>query len=134
MTMATLEQQFLLVLLLMVLHLNIIIIIVIVFIFIFVQDIAAFININKKCIVLPDVLRKEAYVFVRMLLKLHKYDLEVLYTPGKNMFIAEKLSRDFLETKEENDTDHDFVVHELALALAMSDEKRQLFSEEICNE
>ena len=49
-----------------------------------------------------------------MLLKLQKYTLDVTYVPGKEMYVADTLSRAFLSDYEEDfDPEMDLVVHSL---------------------
>jgi len=59
-------------------------------------------------------------------LRLLKYDLSIVYTPGKEIFIANKLSRDFLSTEGDKDPEIELVVLNLVESLAMSKEKQEL--------
>jgi len=62
----------------------------------------------------------------RLRMRLLKYDLSIVYTPGRDMYIADTLSRDFLSTKGDNDSEIELVVLELVDSLA-----KELFSREI---
>ena len=63
-----------------------------------------------------------------MLLWLMKYDLRIKYVPGKNMYIADALSRAYIETTEDTPQQHsddlDKQVHGLVTNLPISNEKR----------
>ena len=61
----------------------------------------------------------------RMLLKLQKYDLEVKYTKGKELYVADTLSRAYLTIPPtDNDIeDLEFAVHALVRDLPVSDAK-----------
>ncbi len=59
----------------------------------------------------------------RMLMKLQPYDLQVSYKPGKELKIADALSRAFLEEETEQLLDRDLEVHQLSECLPMSEEK-----------
>ena len=59
-----------------------------------------------------------------MLLRLMKYDLHVKYSPGKEMYIADTLSRAYIETDsgETNMSDHlEVCIHSILESLPMSD-------------
>ena len=61
----------------------------------------------------------------RMLLKLQKYDLSIGYTKGKDLYIADTLSRAYL-TASSDDTDHEDIelaVHTMIQNLPVSDAK-----------
>jgi hypothetical protein len=63
----------------------------------------------------------------RLRLRLLKYDLSIVYTPGKDMHIADTLSRDFLSTEDDKDPEIELVVLELVESLAMLKEKQEVF-------
>ncbi|XP_057667019.1 uncharacterized protein K02A2.6-like [Diorhabda carinulata] len=58
-----------------------------------------------------------------MCLRLMKYQLEVSYLPGKQMFIADMLSRAFLKGPVKNDTENNFIVHNIDKKIPMSANK-----------
>ena len=60
----------------------------------------------------------------RMRLKLQKYDLEVYYTKGKQLYVADTLSRAYLNVPStDEDEDLEFAVHALVRDLPVSDAK-----------
>lgn len=63
----------------------------------------------------------------RMRITLLKYDLKLEYIPGKFLYLADYLSRDFLETKNEEE-DKTFI--ETVLSLDISDQKLEIFKTE----
>jgi hypothetical protein len=65
----------------------------------------------------------------RMQLKLLKYSLNIKYLPGKEMLVADMLSRDYLCDENYNETDMTDVVHSLELSdyLPISKSKLELF-------
>ncbi|KAL1446513.1 hypothetical protein WDU94_015619 [Cyamophila willieti] len=74
----------------------------------------------------------------RMRLRLMKYELNVKYLPGKEMIIADYLSRHFLQTNEDEDVEIHKAIHEFEFSLSrnvsMSEEKKKLFKEELLKE
>lgn len=62
-----------------------------------------------------------------MLLKLMRYQLTVQYVPGKQMILADTLSRAFLKMSVQEDTEMNAVVHSLSRHLAVSPEKKELY-------
>lgn len=66
----------------------------------------------------------------RLRMRLLKYDLSIVYIPGREMYFADTLSRDFLSTEGDNDPKIELVVLELIESLAMSKEKQKLFKTE----
>lgn len=69
----------------------------------------------------------------RFMLRLQRYDLHYLYKPGKELFIADTLSRDpqNVEVKDQSITSEaDLQVHLMVSHLAVSDEKLELFRRE----
>jgi hypothetical protein len=67
-------------------------------------------------------------------MKLLKYDITVQYVPGKEMHIADTLSRDPAAAKDDSDTNDDLgeMIHQLdleheTLTIDMTDEKRKIF-------
>lgn len=67
----------------------------------------------------------------RMLLKLLKYDIKVVYLPGKDMLIADLLSRSYIRDKVKDDPEMEYVIHSLSNNIAMSDEKKEIFKRAI---
>jgi hypothetical protein len=61
----------------------------------------------------------------RMLLKCYRYDLVVKYVPGKEMFLADALSRAFLDDPVQDDPEMESIVHSVACHLAVSEEKKK---------
>jgi len=60
-----------------------------------------------------------------MLIKLMKYQPTVQYVPGKQMFLADTLSRVFLKDPVQEDNDIKSVIHFVSKHLAVSSEKRK---------
>lgn len=65
----------------------------------------------------------------RMMLKLIKYDLNVIYVPGKDMYLADTLSRAYLKDPVENDPELENIVHTVARHLAVSPNKKKKLQE-----
>ncbi|KAI5730816.1 hypothetical protein M8J77_000372 [Diaphorina citri] len=65
----------------------------------------------------------------RMILKLIAYDLEVEYLPGTQMYIADTLSRNFIASSKEENSDCDMYIHELSPCYPASQEKLQMVLE-----
>ncbi|XP_008484637.1 uncharacterized protein K02A2.6-like [Diaphorina citri] len=65
----------------------------------------------------------------RMILKLIAYDLEVEYLPGTQMYIADALSRNFIASSKEENSDCDMYIHELSPCYPASQEKLQMVLE-----
>ena len=63
----------------------------------------------------------------RMLLQLHRYDLEVHHVPGKNIPVADVLSRKFMptETVDQSVGDLDVQIHSIISNLPVSDSKME---------
>ena len=63
----------------------------------------------------------------RMLLQLHRYDLEVHHVPGKNIPVADVLSRKFMpaETVDQSVGDLDVQNHSIISTLPVSDSKME---------
>ena len=77
---------------------------------------------------LESIMQKSLYKasprLQRMLLKLQKYDLTVTYVKGKELHVADTLSRMYLTTSEDNDSeDLDVTVHAMIQNLPVSDAK-----------
>ncbi|GFO20128.1 Pol polyprotein [Plakobranchus ocellatus] len=72
----------------------------------------------------------------RFMLKLQKYDIQVTYRPGKEMIIADTLSRDPLtETEPEASTAYiDCQVHMIIQNLAISEQKQEEIKKSTKNE
>jgi RNase H-like domain found in reverse transcriptase/Integrase zinc binding domain len=66
----------------------------------------------------------------RMQLRLLKYDLEVVYLPGKLMYMADTLSRAYLPYSVRDDPELNVVVHSISKHLPMSDQRRAEFQAE----
>lgn len=67
----------------------------------------------------------------RMFLKLDKFQFTVVYVPGKEIFIADTLSRTFMMDKVEDDPELQVVVHTIYKHLAITPMKQQVVTEEI---
>ncbi|KAI5755188.1 hypothetical protein M8J77_014828 [Diaphorina citri] len=65
----------------------------------------------------------------RMILKLIAYELEVEYLPGTQMYIADALSRNFIASSKEENSDCDMYIHELSPCYPASQEKLQMVLE-----
>lgn len=71
----------------------------------------------------------------RMLLTLLRYDIEIKYLPGKEMLVADILSRSYLKTETSDDiTEIEYTVHSLSNNIAMSENKKIEFRKEIEND
>ena len=76
-----------------------------------------------ECI-MQKSLHKASPRLQRMLLKLQKYDLTVTYVKGKELHVADTLSRAYLATHEAHNTDDlDIAVHAMIQNLPVSDAK-----------
>lgn len=64
---------------------------------------------------------------LRMRLKLQKYDLEIKYKPGKELLLADALSRNYLTVKSQKDADVEAQVFLLLESFPISIEKKQEF-------
>ena len=67
----------------------------------------------------------------RMLLRLMKYDVNLIYKPGREMYIADTLSRASLPTKT---PDWDAQIHLITNSLPISHEKLEIFRQETAND
>ena len=69
----------------------------------------------------------------RMLLRLQKYDLILKYTPGKNMYVADTLSRAYLKTvvnkNDEMEDEIKTMIHTIVKTLPFSDERLNAIKE-----
>lgn len=74
----------------------------------------------------------------RMLLRLQKYELTFQYTPGKYMYVADTLSRAFLEEKCDNaierEDEIDIMIHTLVTNLPFSDTRLQKLRESLATD
>lgn len=70
----------------------------------------------------------------RMKIKLLKYNLNLQFSPGKEMYIADLLSRSMLKYKVKDDVELEEVVHIIEKHLIISDEKREMFEKETKND
>lgn len=59
----------------------------------------------------------------RMLMRLQRYDIELVYKPGKEMFISDALSRAFLEETTEQLVDEELSVSVIEAQLPVSEQK-----------
>ena len=74
--------------------------------------------------IMQKSLHKASPRLQRMLLKLQKYDLTVTYVKGKELHVADTLSRAYLTTSEDNNSDElDVAVHTMIRNLPISDSK-----------
>lgn len=60
-----------------------------------------------------------------MSLKLLKYDLVVKYVPGSKLYMADTLSRAFIEEFVPEDHEFNFMVHSLTKEIPMSEERKK---------
>lgn len=67
----------------------------------------------------------------RLKLKLIKYDIELVYRPGKELYIADYLSRHFLKDPVEEDQSMTEIVHSVSVHARISDNRRMQFKQEI---
>lgn len=67
----------------------------------------------------------------RMRLRLLKYDIKIVYLPGKDMLIADLLSRSYIKNPVEDDPEMQYVIHMLYQNVNMSVEKKELFKTSI---
>ena len=63
----------------------------------------------------------------RMLLKLQKYELTVRYTRGKDMHVADTLSKAFLHVNDESSEEMELAVHTLTSNLPVSETRKAEF-------
>lgn len=63
----------------------------------------------------------------RMLLKLQKYELTIKYTKGKDMHVADALSRAFLNVSDDNSEETELAVHTLTNNLPLSERRKTEF-------
>lgn len=70
----------------------------------------------------------------RMLLRLQKYSLNVTYKPGKQLHIADALSRAYLRETEEELLEEDIVVNCIRRQLPMTEEKQEMFRKMTAND
>lgn len=63
----------------------------------------------------------------RMLLRLQKYNIAVSYKPGKELHIADALSRAYLREQKEDLLNEDLQVNWITPQLPLSDEKQEVF-------
>ncbi|RXN08425.1 retrotransposon-like family member retr-1 [Labeo rohita] len=63
----------------------------------------------------------------RMLMRLQLYDIRVSYKPGKELYIADTLSRAYLKEQVESLLEDELQVHTLSVCLPVSKEKQETF-------
>ncbi|KAI2666787.1 Retrovirus-related Pol polyprotein from transposon 17.6 [Labeo rohita] len=63
----------------------------------------------------------------RMLMRLQLYDIRVSYKPGKELYIADTLSRAYLKEQVESLLEDELQVHTLLVCLPISKEKQETF-------
>lgn len=74
----------------------------------------------------------------RLKLKLVKYDFELVHKPGKELHIADLLSRNYIKDPVEDDVSNEEMVHSVSVHLRMSESKKAEFKkctqedEELC--
>ncbi|KAF2900016.1 hypothetical protein ILUMI_06171 [Ignelater luminosus] len=64
-----------------------------------------------------------------MLLKLLKYNIKLEYVPGKNLVVADTLSRAYINTYTPEDEEMQYVIHALINNISISPEKKILFQQ-----
>nr|CAI5828457.1 unnamed protein product [Callosobruchus analis] len=67
----------------------------------------------------------------RMLLKLLKYNIKITYLPGKDMLVADALSRSYIGESVADDPEMTHIVHSLSNNIPMSEEKKDIFRKAI---
>lgn len=67
----------------------------------------------------------------RMLLQLLKYNIKVVYLPGKEMLVADLLSRSYIKTNVQDDPEMLHVVHTVYNNLPISNDKKLAFQKAI---
>lgn len=75
-------------------------------------------------------LNKDSPRLQHMLLKLLKFEFDIKYLPGKDMLIADSLSRSYLTDPVFDDPELSYVIHTLSRKLTISSEKRKIFQTE----
>lgn len=70
----------------------------------------------------------------RMLMKVQNYDISVKYKPGKYLYIADTLSRAFLNNEETPYSNIDYAVHAFMNYLPMSNERKNQIKQETQND
>ncbi|KAF2890942.1 hypothetical protein ILUMI_15231, partial [Ignelater luminosus] len=70
----------------------------------------------------------------RMLLKLLKYNIKLEYVPGKNLVVADILSRAFINTYTPEDEEMQYVIYALINNISISPEKKILFQQTTQND
>lgn len=70
----------------------------------------------------------------RMLLKMQKYTVTVEFIPGSQMYIADTLSRSYMDSKPPLDEEMEYIVHSLSLNVPMTSQKKNIFQNAINNE
>ena len=66
----------------------------------------------------------------RMLLRLQRYDVNLIYKPGKEMYAADTLSRAHLPTQSKEDEDLTTCINSVVTSLPVSDEKLHKLQQE----
>lgn len=75
--------------------------------------------------IMKKEINKVTHRLQRMILKLMRYDLQVTYVPGKELFLADTLSRAFQKDPVEDDPELCVVVHQVAKYLSVSPQKQE---------
>lgn len=65
-----------------------------------------------------------------MKIKLLKYEIHLQFSPGKEMYVADLLSRSFLKDKVKDDSELSEVVHSVEKHLSIASDKRKQFEKE----
>lgn len=63
----------------------------------------------------------------RMLLRLQRYNLKVMYKPGKELYIADALSCAYLQEQKENLLEEDLAVNWITSQLPITEQKLDAF-------
>lgn len=69
-----------------------------------------------------------------MLLRLQKYDLKIVYMPGKDIPVADTRSRKFVSHQDGGDQDIDLHIHTLFVKLPVCDQKMKEITEATSND
>ena len=86
--------------------------------------------------IIKKPIAKASPILQRMILQLQRYDLDVKYVPGKYLYVADTLSRAYIQGDPTCDAPEDIevMVHTLFGSLPVSIEKMDAFRESTAND